>query len=361
MWPTDYFTSRARFIELGKACDAHMESHPISAKGPSQELLTVDVASLTSDDDKHLIILTSGVHGVEGFIGANVQFQALRMLAQERMPSGIGIVMIHAANPWGFAHLRRVDENNVDINRNFIERPPSSHPRYATLDPVINPQAAPSIVGEISYWFNAIKLISTNLGITKLFKPIAQGQYDFPKGVFFGGQQLSEATKLLQKLILNFSAGADQITVLDIHSGLGPSAKASLIGNTNLVTKEKRSSWIKSFYGLDVYIDTEKANAYNANGTFSRWCQSIMDEKKYLFLCIELGTVNPISLFSALRRENQAHHWAGRNTLSKAKAKDTLSAVFSPRSQHWKTKSTTQCLHVLNKTIALAKEHVNTN
>ncbi len=83
--------------------------------------------------------------------------------------------------------------------------------------------------------------------------------------------------------------------------------------------------------------------------------------KKYLFLCIELGTVNPISLFSALRRENQAHHWAGRNTLSKAKAKDTLSAVFSPRSQHWKTKSTTQCLHVLNKTIALAKEHVNTN
>ena len=361
LWQTDYFASRARFIELGNACGAHMDSHAIAAVGPAREPLTVDVASLTSSDDEHLIILTSGVHGVEGFIGACVQFQALQILAQDGLPPGTGIAMVHAVNPWGFAHLRRVDENNVDVNRNFFGTTPNSHPQYATLDPVINPKTAPNTAGEIKYWINVMKLIAFNLGIAKLFKPIAQGQYDFPKGVFYGGTQLSESTSLLQDLILGLSANAKQITVLDVHSGLGPSATASLIGNTNIVTEEERSSWLNNHYGQGVYIDTQKDNAYNANGTLSRWCQSVLGEKMYLYLCIEIGTVNPIKLFSALRRENQAHHWAEHNAKSTVKAKQSLRDVFAPKSQHWKSKSVEQGLHVLNKTITLPKEHANTN
>ena len=358
-WPADYFASRARFIELGNACGAHMDAHPIAALGPAGETLTVDVASLTSPTDEHLIILTSGVHGVEGFVGAVVQFQALQMLAQSGLPKSTGIVMIHAANPWGFAHLRRVDENNVDVNRNFFKTTPKSHPSYAALDPIINPPIPPDAVGEIKYWINALKLIVLSLGITKLFRTIAQGQYDFPKGVFFGGTRLSESSRLLQEIIVNLSANSKQVTILDIHSGLGPSAKVSLIGNSNIVPKEERLNWLKKHYGKTVYIDTDKNNTYNAKGTFSQWCQRTLSEKQYLYLCIEIGTVNPISLFSALRRENQAHHWAENNTTSYARSKQALLAVFAPQSQQWRRKSVAEALQILYKTSNLPTIHAN--
>jgi hypothetical protein len=31
----------------------------------------------------------------------------------------VNVVLVHALNPYGFAWLRRVNENNVDLNRNF--------------------------------------------------------------------------------------------------------------------------------------------------------------------------------------------------------------------------------------------------
>ncbi len=119
-WPADYFASRDKFIELARAGGARLDSHLVEAVGPVGESLSVDVAAFTSKHDEHLIVLTSGVHGIEGFIGACVQIQALRMLARSGIQNRVGIVMIHAVNPWGYSHLRRVDENNADVNRNFI-------------------------------------------------------------------------------------------------------------------------------------------------------------------------------------------------------------------------------------------------
>ncbi len=213
-WPANYFASRERFLELAESCGAHTESHPVASVGPNGEPLSVDVAAFTSGHDEHLIVLTSGVHGIEGFIGACIQIQALQRLKQGDIPDRTGIVMIHGVNPWGFAHLRRVDENNVDVNRNFINSSvskPVSHPQYAELNPVINPAKAPHISGEIQYWLSAGRLIVRNRGIGKLFKPIAEGQYDFPQGLFFGGCKVGESCELLQSLVLRYSADMDRV------------------------------------------------------------------------------------------------------------------------------------------------------
>ena len=185
--------------------------------------------------------------------------------------------MIHAANPWGFAHLRRVDENNIDVNRNFLNSLPSrpvSHPQYAELDPVINPRSAPGTVSEIRYWLSAGKLIARNRGIEKLFKPIAEGQYDFPQGMFFGGFDVGESCNLLQDLIFSYSADVDRVTLLDIHSGLGPSATATLIGNSNRMAADRQGSWLREHYRQPVLIDNASSNTYNAQGSF----QSVVSE-----------------------------------------------------------------------------------
>ena len=82
----------------------------------------MDVACLGPGQSRAVLVLTSGTHGVEGFCGSGCQVSLLedsRFLRQiER--AGIALLMIHAVNPYGFSHLRRVNEDNVDLNRNFI-------------------------------------------------------------------------------------------------------------------------------------------------------------------------------------------------------------------------------------------------
>jgi hypothetical protein len=53
-----------------------------------------------------------------------VQYAALKHLAatglyktRAKLPT---IVFVHALNPFGFKHHRRVNEDNVDLNRNFL-------------------------------------------------------------------------------------------------------------------------------------------------------------------------------------------------------------------------------------------------
>ena len=61
--------------------------------------------------------------------------------------SWLRCVLLHALNPYGFAWLRRVNEHNVDLNRNFLlpgEAYRGSPAGYAALDPLLNPKSPPA-------------------------------------------------------------------------------------------------------------------------------------------------------------------------------------------------------------------------
>ena len=80
-------------------------------------------------------------------------------------------------------------------------------------------------------------------------------------------------------------------------------------------------------------------------------------DKRFLYLCVEIGTVNPVRLLSALRRENQAHHWTAGDAESRtSRTKRALLEVFAPRSRRWRRDSVAQGLHVLDRTLALPAE-----
>lgn len=355
-WPEDYFASREKFITQAKACGADTLSHPVASLGPNGEALSVDVASLISNQDEHRIIVTSGVHGVEGFIGAVIQIQALRALADSGIPERTGIVMIHAVNPWGFAHFRRVDENNVDVNRNFIDfdnTKPLSHADYPALNPIINPCSPPTTLSAINYYLSAGKLIVKNRGINKLVKPIAEGQYDYPQGLFFGGHHKSDSRALLEALLSQYAEGTQQTTILDIHSGLGNSANTTLISNSNITSDYAQLPWLENHYKQSVISDQATDNPYNAQGSWSKWCQHGLKDKHYLYLCVEIGTVNPLTLFSALKRENQAHHWSDSASRAYVKTKKQLCDVFAPQSMRWRNDALENGLSVFDKTLSL--------
>ena len=68
--------------------------------------LTIDWAFTGDRDATRVLVLSSGLHGVEGFGGSAMQLQ---MLAEG---TGVATLWVHALNPWGMKHLRRVNENS---------------------------------------------------------------------------------------------------------------------------------------------------------------------------------------------------------------------------------------------------------
>lgn len=362
-WPEGYFNSAEQFVHLARCCGAQAESRHIEARGPENEILRIDVAAFISPDDDYRVIIVSGVHGVEGFLGAAVQMQFMKRLAEGQLPAKTGVVLIHAANPWGYAHSRRADENNIDVNRNFSLNSAvaecassASHLQYAELDPVINASQSPTMRGEIVHWLKAGRLIVRAGGIKPLFGPIAQGQYDFPQGLFYGGSCTGESCEHLQTLVKQYTFNANRVSVLDVHSGLGPCAVATLIGHCNYTGPGKSLRWLETQLGQEIVSDNDDGNTYNAKGTFARWFYSEMNRKKIVYLCIEIGTVNPIKVFSALRRENQAHHWSSPDSNVFIQTKQALREVFSPSSVRWRRKSIRQALGVIEKIINLPIE-----
>ncbi|TGQ05296.1 DUF2817 domain-containing protein, partial [Mesorhizobium sp. M00.F.Ca.ET.217.01.1.1] len=72
-------------------------------------------------DARKLIVLISGTHGVEGPFGSTCQTDWLGQKNLRRLPDDMAILAIHLIDPWGTAWSRRVNEDNVDLNRNFID------------------------------------------------------------------------------------------------------------------------------------------------------------------------------------------------------------------------------------------------
>jgi hypothetical protein len=114
----------------------------------------MDVAILahatSSEAAETILVHSSGVHGVEGFAGSAIQIAALSRLSTgsgDHWRSGsVCTVFVHAVNPFGFASLRRFNENNVDLSRNNLSpaqwsmaraRHPN-HAGYADFDAALN-------------------------------------------------------------------------------------------------------------------------------------------------------------------------------------------------------------------------------
>ncbi len=351
-WPADYFASRARFVELARGGGARTDSRCVDAVGPRGESLSVDIATIGPRRTDHLIVITSGVHGVEGFLGAAIQHAVLRRLGERALPDGVGVALIHAVNPWGFAHLRRVDDRNVDVNRNFIGASvpePASPLGYAALDPVINPRGSPKAGSELAYWLRAGRAIVRNRGATPLAKAIAEGQYEYPRGLFYGGAEVGEPCRTLQEVTLGLVADAARVSVLDVHSGLGPAATATLICNGD----GAQTGALQEHYRRRVLLDSSTGNAYDARGTFARWCGQALAGKRFLYACVEVGTVGPLAVLSALRRENRTHHWSAAGSTPCLMARQALLEVFAPRSPRWRRASVAEGLEVFERTLRL--------
>ncbi|MEI2687432.1 MAG: DUF2817 domain-containing protein [Cypionkella sp.] len=225
----DYATMRQRFLTAARAAGAVLSEHVHSLHGPDGKIIATDVALIGQADATKLMVLISGTHGVEGAYGSACQTAWLGQKANWPLPQDSAVLMIHLINPWGTAWSRRVNEDNVDLNRNFIDwnQTPPENSGYAELHPAVvvaawdGPErlAADEVLAELT----RLK------GQTAVSSVLEAGQYAFADGLFFGGHAPVWSNRVLSAILAEFGQQAGQVIVFDLHTGAGPYGYPALL------------------------------------------------------------------------------------------------------------------------------------
>ncbi len=328
-----YSDARAKFKLAANRVGASVESVPVS------QGLEVDIASL-GEPDLPTLIVTSGLHGVEAFFGSAVQIATLASLhqaANENTAFGdCRLVLVHGLNPYGFAHIRRVDENNIDLNRNFPESEQQyqgAAAAYKALNGFLNPPSQPSRFEP--YKLKAAATI-VRYGLPALREAIACGQYQYPKGIFYGGIEPSTATRFVMSHCENWVGSASNVAHIDLHTGLGEFGRYKI-----LVNEEPGAdglSWHAKTFGERSlgYLRNNDKTAYAVSGAMGVWLQNRFNDRRYHFAGAEFGTYDPVRIIGAIRAENRAHHYAVAGSKIHDRAKAELLECFCPANEAWR-------------------------
>ncbi len=172
-----------------------------------------------ADADK-LFIVSSGTHGPEGFSGSACQLSLLNdELARRANDRGVALLLIHAVNPFGFSHLKRTNEDNIDLNRNFndFSTPYPDNPVYEEIHDLLVPDAWPPSAENESQLTAAMARLAGQRA-----PGISSGQARHPDGLFYSGTAPAWSNRTIRGIVRKQGANRRHIAWIDVHTGLGP-------------------------------------------------------------------------------------------------------------------------------------------
>jgi hypothetical protein len=299
-----YARARVQFLEAAATAGARIESHPHPLPGRDGEPLAMDVALDGDAQAERLLILTSACHGVEGFCGSGVQVFALHdadWRARARA-AGVAVLYIHALNPYGFSHLRRVTHENVDLNRNFhdFSRPLPDNAAYARVHPLLLPDTWPPDEANRA----AVQAFIDSEGLAAWQAAISGGQHAFADGLFYGGQAPTWSHRTLRQVLARHATRCRHVAWIDLHTGLGPSGLGERIyaGRNDAATVARARRW----WGPQV-TSIYDGSSTSALLTGLMW-DAIYDaapQAQYTGIALEYGTEPITEVLDALRGD----HW----------------------------------------------------
>jgi len=340
---TDYADARAKFISAAEAAGAWLEHHVLTGLvGAQGETLATDVALLGSPDATSLLILSSGVHGAEGFCGSGCQVallrdETMRALATQR---GLAVMLIHAVNPYGFSHLRRTNEDNIDLNRNFIDfSRPTHNPAYAKLHDLLVPEQWPPTEDNAQ----AIAAYIATHGEVAFREAVSTGQSEFAQGLFYSGTAPSWSNRTLRAILRQHGAHRRQIAWIDVHTGIGRCGHGEKIHaglpGTNDNLRATRAIW-----GADVVAAWEgESIARQVIGHAVSAVYTECPEAHSVGIALEYGT-RKITSMEALRADHWLHRYpAAARTSQREAIKREVRDAFYVDEDEWRGMIAGQC------------------
>jgi hypothetical protein len=336
-FPSDYRQARANFIAAAQASDLGITTrvHP-DAKGPDGKPIFLDTALAGPREAKSALLLISGTHGVEGYFGSGAQTGLLREGLARRLPKGVKLVLLHALNAVGFAWDRRVNEDNADINRNFVDhKHPPANPAYDLIADAISPK---DISPETMKAANAhLRAYAKAHGDFALQEAVSAGQYTHPRGVYFGGNRESWSSAMLRDVFKEELAGVENLVVVDFHTGLGEPGAAEMI-NEDLPGSP---AYVRAKQMWGEHVRSSEAGESLSpplHGTIDKAVSKLMKRGQLTFAALEVGTAPVREVFDALRKDNWLHLNAKPDHRDWRAIKRQIRDAFYPDTAEWKRK-----------------------
>jgi hypothetical protein len=333
----DYQEARTRFLQLSGAKGAVLHALPVNEK----EVLFIDVAVWKGGNDT-LILHSSGLHGVEAFAGSAVQCAFIDTLKKDHL-EGKTLVLIHCVNPYGMKYLRRWNAENIDLNRYFIDLLdvlPQNH-TYAKVSGLLNPKYAHQLKG----FYRKAFLLLIKYGFPALQQSIAQGQYFYPEGIFYGGISPAIEAKCLLDFFEHHLTSYNKVLGIDFHTGLGKYKQSSFFLEGDFSAHEKK--YLENILKTSViHVAQGKRKTYQTKGGFIARLKQRWPDKNFMMVTQEIGTTGPIKIIKALREENYyyQHHFSQRQASA-----HRLKAVFCPEDDDWKATAIREGVRALSQ------------
>jgi hypothetical protein len=337
-YSADYFSAKNRFLAAAARLRLAHHTLQIQAPSPKDEPLTINVAIAGPPTPKTALVLSSGVHGVEGLFGSAVQLAFLERLLQGwRLPAGAGVVLIHAVNPFGFAWRRRFNENNVDLNRNFLlpdesytGAPPLAE-RFRDALKLSRPRA------RYGFWTARMLMLALRHGTSSIWETLPVGQYEHPEWLFFGGAAPEQSVQALHKFLPSVLGEAEEVAHLDFHTGLGRWGEGELLVSES--EGLENCEWWRDHFGEGTVTQVKSfTRSYEVRGGFGPWLRALFPQCEYRYATAEFGTYSAMRVIGALAEESRWHGELGDGAAEHA-SRRRLAETFVPHSRSWRTKT----------------------
>jgi len=331
-----YAQARERFLTAARTRDAEINGAAIESRSPKGEELSIDTAYLGPDSPECVLAISSGIHGVEGFAGSAIQHQLLQdQLSEIELSPECGLLLIHGLNPYGFSALRRVNENNVDLNRNFVSHPEGhvANPGYEALYEAINPTRIDDEAEEENRR-GALLEFAQAKGFPALQAALSVGQYIHPEGVQFGGRERQESNQWLRENADRVTRGARRVVWLDVHTGLGPSGEVEMIMESSDDSPDVLRA--RSWWGTCVRsMQSEESVTAVIHGSIMTGLAQALPDRELTVVGAEFGTYDPVRIFQAMRADNWLHQHGDLGSEQGVAIKKELLEVFRPDDAQW--------------------------
>jgi hypothetical protein len=342
----DYDQCKNRFLQYQTAIEKFW---------PDVDLRTFFLKDGTAMDFIHaaphqadqLLIITTGLHGIEGYVGAAMLEFFMKEFVHKLNHEKTALGLIHGINGWGMKHFRKANENNVDLNRNFVwdwsDATTLQNNEYEELNSLFHPKAHFSNRTRQSLSF-AWKLGQTLYKKNQKFitRAVTLGQYKDPKGAYYGGKDYEKITKHLMEMYEALFSIYPSIILLDIHTGYGPKDDMYLV---NSRYEHRRQADFTKQLGYPFIISTTPEKFYEINGDMIdyiyRLQQTTFPDRHLFATTFEFGTLGD-SLYGQFKSlqatiEETDHYVTKRG--SRTSIRRLFQKLYAPSDEKWQTKA----------------------
>lgn len=354
-----YTAYRTRFLNTVKERGGILTHYEHPLKGRDGETLYTDVAQFGNPEAKKWLIIISGTHGVEGYYGSMCQNLYLQELDLDNLDPDTALLFVHLINPWGTSWQRRVNEDNVDLNRNFIDfdkelpentvyKRVSALFSRAALDPNYRAQAK-------KVWDEA----ENELGRASLQSQVQAGQHHDPDGIFYAGNKATWSNVTLHNIIENLPDSCTDAICMDLHTGAGEYGHPMLMAISD--REYPGIADAKALFGPWLYVvitamgnTSDTGVSASTDGYVSKTLVNLMEDKRFMQLVIECGTYTYPLVESPIMQDNYLHISGddprGETEFGK-EAKRKLLEFFFPHDQDWRETAWLRTKQIFNRAL----------